>query len=171
MSSFLGTTSGTAGVGIQQYADPACILRIEEYNDPNIYWVPPQSAWYPIVAFTSPWWPRGAGLDASGGGMLEAVGWALPTFYSGAISKMAFIGVTRDAYGSILPSCITKLFKTTDGAYAGTKDVLLDQTTSDATTGAYTLYTLYYPDAHYIVAYKAGSPDVEGTTVNTLIGA
>jgi hypothetical protein len=85
---------------------------------------------------------------------------------------VVFAGVTRDAYGSILVSCNVKLLKTADGAYGlGGKDKILDETTSDAVTGAFQLMSNWYPDTHYIVSYKAGTPDVQGTTVNTLIGA
>jgi hypothetical protein len=49
-------------------------------------------------------------------------------------------------------------------------DVRIDTTTSDA-NGLYEFrYAGQPPTTYYLVAYKAGSPDVAGTTVNTLVG-
>ena len=70
-------------------------------------------------------------------------------------------GVTRDSAGAILGSCVVKLFRTSDDTLAGT-------TTSDATTGAYLFYAAL-GRTYYVVAYKAGSPDLAGTTVNTTV--
>jgi hypothetical protein len=72
-------------------------------------------------------------------------------------------GVTKGSTGSVLGSCAVELFTTTD-------DVLFARTTSDATTGAYSFSVPSNGWAFYCVAYKAGSPDVAGTTVNTLYG-
>lgn len=72
-------------------------------------------------------------------------------------------GITKDSTGAVLGSCTVKLFATAT-------DTLLQTITSDATTGAYQfLYTSPF-FACYVVAYKAGSPDVSGTTVNTIVG-
>ena len=171
MSSFLGTTSGTAGVGIQQYADdkrlwPNGLLNCDTYKHLSI--VEP----FHHFGFQTDWWPARSSLDASGAEWLCAeLQWGRPEFTSGAITKVVFTGVTRDVNGAILASCLVKLFKTAAGSYPGTKDQLLDETTSNPTTGAFTVMSPYYPDAHYLVSYRAGSPDVQGTTVNTLIGA
>lgn len=72
-------------------------------------------------------------------------------------------GVTKDSAGAVLGSCTVKLYRTSD-------DVLLFTTTSDATTGAYQFLNASPFFACYVVAYKAGSPDTAGTTVNTIIG-
>lgn len=74
-------------------------------------------------------------------------------------------GVTRDSAGVILGSCNVQLFETIT-------DLYISDTTSDATTGAYS-FTNVSPMSrqYYIVAYKAGAPDVAGTTVNTLVSA
>lgn len=87
-----------------------------------------------------------------------------PEITKGMNSRFGIAGVTRDQYGSAIVSCTVKLFKTSN-------DSLVSQIVSDATTGAYLLSTPYYPDTHYVVAYKAGSPDIAGATVNTLIGS
>jgi hypothetical protein len=122
-------------------------------------------------SFRSPWWPRSA-INASGGEMIDVVPqmWEYPQLNSGAVSKLALVGVSRDAYGSILPSCVMKLFKTADGNFPDTKDRILDQNTSDPTTGAFLLLTPY-AEAHYVTLLKTGAPDVQGISVNTLIGA
>lgn len=73
-------------------------------------------------------------------------------------------GVTRDSAGAILGGCVVELYQTLT-------DLPLQKVTSDATTGAFTFTAARYaPTTHYIVAYKAGSPDVAGTTLNTLTG-
>lgn len=70
-------------------------------------------------------------------------------------------GFTKDSVGAILGTCTVDLFRTSD-------DVKLDSCVS-ATNGYYEV-SAYADDTMYIVAYKAGAPDVAGTTVNTLVG-
>ena len=68
------------------------------------------------------------------------------------------IGVSRDATGVALGNCVVKVFRTAD-------DTLVASTTSDG-SGNWTAY----PNAqgpYYFVEYKAGSPDVFGTSPNT----
>ncbi len=73
-------------------------------------------------------------------------------------------GVTTDETGAILGSCLVKLYETAS-------DNIVDTgVTSDATTGVY-VATTPFSTACYAVAYKTGSPDREGTTVNTLTPA
>jgi len=68
-------------------------------------------------------------------------------------------GVTRDSTGSALGSVTVQLFRTLD-------DCFLGEAVSDGAGN----YTVRAPGTgpFYLVAYKAGSPDVAGTTVNTL---
>lgn len=80
---------------------------------------------------------------------------------AGVHRNYAIEGVTRDTNSAALGTVVVQLFRTTD-------DSFIEQSTSDA-NGTYQLSTPY-SDAHYIVAYKAGSPDVAGTTANTLTG-
>ena len=75
---------------------------------------------------------------------------------------MSISGITKDSTGAALGGCTVKLYRTSD-------DVLLGTTVSDATTGEYK-FNASHCCAQYLVAYKAGSPDVAGTTVNTLVG-
>ena len=73
-------------------------------------------------------------------------------------------GITRDSAGAVLGNCVVHLFRTSD-------DVEVDQVNSDA-SGNFTFTTGVSPaNTQYIVAYKAGSPDVSGTTLNTLTGS
>jgi hypothetical protein len=67
-------------------------------------------------------------------------------------------GTTRDEFGAPLGACSVMAFKTSTRAFVA-------ETTSDV-DGAYTL-TLHR-SIYFLVAYKTGSPDVAGTTLNTL---
>lgn len=69
-------------------------------------------------------------------------------------------GVSRDNAGAALGSCVVKLFRTTN-------DGLAAQLTSDASGN----FTFNNPGSgpFYIVCYKAGSPDVSGTGLNTIV--
>lgn len=70
-------------------------------------------------------------------------------------------GITKDATGAALAACVVRCFRTTPA-------VFVSQTVSDG-SGNYRASSLGGV-ACFCVAYKAGSPDVAGTTVNTLIG-
>lgn len=74
----------------------------------------------------------------------------------------ALSGVTKDGTGTPLANVVVQEFRTDDDSY-------VHQTTSDA-NGAYSLPASNVLP-HYLVAYKAGSPDVAGTTRNDLVGA
>ncbi len=69
-------------------------------------------------------------------------------------------GVTRDSAGAALGGCVVDLFTTSD-------DVLRFSTVSDA-SGNFSFSLPSNGWTCYLVAYKAGSPDVAGVTVNTL---
>lgn len=117
-------------------------------------------------SFDSPWWPGSGLLGLSDSIVLEPsqYWYEMPEITRGTNSRYGIAGVTRDANGSAIVSCTVKLFKTST-------DELVSRIVSDANNGSYLLSTPYYPDTHYIVAYKAGSPDIAGATVNTLIGS
>lgn len=77
--------------------------------------------------------------------------------YSASIS-----GITKDSTGAALGGVTVQLFRTYD-------DNIRSQVDSDG-AGNYVLY----PDVtgpFFVVAYKIGSPDLAGTTVNTLLPA
>lgn len=77
-------------------------------------------------------------------------------------SALIISGVTKDSSGTPLASCSVSLFLTSSGALFG-------RTTSDA-NGNYAFAVPADIAAYFVVAYKAGAPDVSGTTVNTLVG-
>lgn len=111
------------------------------------------------------WWPRGGGFlgdQAVDFGVRDGVWWAQPEIVGGTTSRYGITGVTRDAYGSPVGGVTVKLFLTSD-------DSRVDQTVSDP-VGTF-LVSSPYLTGHYLVAYKTGTPDVEGTTVNTLVPA
>jgi hypothetical protein len=70
-------------------------------------------------------------------------------------------GQCKDSGGNSLGPCIVDLFKTSD-------DTKVDTCVTDD-SGNYRVYATENV-AHYCVAYKTGSPDVAGATVNTLTG-
>ena len=76
-------------------------------------------------------------------------------------------GTTRDSAGNALANCSVILFDANTGT-------LVDRQTSGA-DGTYMLQVPFglsqtQTTTFYIVSYKAGSPDVAGTTLNTLVG-
>lgn len=68
-------------------------------------------------------------------------------------------GVTRDSSGFPLGTCAVRCFRTAD-------DRFMAETTSDG-SGNFTIFATG-TGPFYLVAYKAGTTDVAGTTVNTL---
>lgn len=68
-------------------------------------------------------------------------------------------GVTRDSTGVVLAGCTVDLFRTPN-------DACVASTVSDQSGN----YSFANPGSgpFFLVAYKAGSPDVAGTTVNTV---
>ena len=71
-------------------------------------------------------------------------------------------GVSRDKNGSILPNCTMLLFRASDNKF-------IDSQISDG-SGNYSFTTVGPAENYFVNEYLAGSPDVAGTTVNTLIG-
>jgi hypothetical protein len=75
---------------------------------------------------------------------------------------LRIFGLTKDSTGAVLGNCAVHLFDTAT-------DAEIEQTTSDASGNYSFRYASTKP--FYVVAYLAGSPDVAGTTVNTLTGS
>lgn len=71
-------------------------------------------------------------------------------------------GVTRDLNGAPLAACTVKLFNSATNAFVGS-------TISDA-SGNYS-FAVDPSQVYFEVAYLDGSPDVAGTTVDSLTGA
>ncbi len=70
------------------------------------------------------------------------------------------MGQCKDSGGSGVSGATVQCFLTAT-------DALVSETTAD-TYGNYEAPTVYPGAAHYLVAYRAGSPDITGATVNTL---
>ena len=72
-------------------------------------------------------------------------------------------GITKTSTGAVLANCSVDIFETASRRLRGS-------TVSDA-DGAYSLeITSGEGLTFFVTAYKAGAPDVAGTTVNTLVG-
>ena len=79
----------------------------------------------------------------------------------GTQTKRFIRGITKDSSGNAISDVIVQGFVTATDAYVG-QDV-------SRTDGTYTLGTETIAGVqHYLVAYKPGSPDIGGTTVNTI---
>lgn len=159
MSGFVAATSGVQMIGREDLR-----LNRPDFEPCGSIFVNGWNAVAPCT-FETEWWPKGGGLVGDGGtdvGLIEAAWWGEYDPAAGAASRYGFVGVTRDANGTAVATCVVKLFRTSD-------DTLLDTTTSDP-SGNFLLNTPYYPDAHYIYSHKTASPDIDGVTPNNLIG-
>ena len=165
MSGFLG--AGTWGALGAAHLQPT----VETTLLPENAWIgmgrQPQEPWQ-----DGQLWPstRFSGSDANGGlfgldnsttGKYGIVDRGYGYDDTGNASRLKLRGTTRDQFGNPLGSCVVQGFLTSN-------DVTVGQTTSDA-SGYYELTTPYSSSTqHYIVAYLPGSPDVAGTSVDTL---
>lgn len=95
-------------------------------------------------------------LDAGTNGCYQQ-----PPQAGGGQQQKKIIGTTRDSGGAVLGSCVVQGFVTSTDAF-------VNQLTSD-TAGYFELPTQFVGVAHYLVCYKAGSPDVGGTSLNTIV--
>ena len=117
---------------------------------------------------TDPWrdgalWPNTRTIGSAGvmfGGGTECAAWDTISDEDGNQAMQKIRGFTRDANGAVLGSTIVQLF-------LASNDLFLRQLTSDP-GGYFEACSEYAGQGHYIVAYLAGTPDVAGTTVNTL---
>jgi hypothetical protein len=113
--------------------------------------------------FATAWWPASSGLLDVGAlddaWSVQPYSWGTAWPNSGANGRFSLSGYARDFAGQIVTGAAVKLFRTSD-------DSLQASVTSDA--NGYYLVTSPFADGHYLVVYKAGPPDVCGTTVNTL---
>jgi hypothetical protein len=140
-------------------------------EDDPFYVVRISCAWDYFMGYETPWWPGGSRVDTPDDACLAAINWSTPEQFEpkggGTNSRFGISGVTRDVSGTPLGGVTVKLFRTTGDLY---KDVKIDETISDP-FGNYTVSTPFYPDPHYLVMYKVATPDVFGSSANTLIGA
>lgn len=77
-------------------------------------------------------------------------------------TKLRITGITKDSAGVVLPNCAVTLYRTAD-------DMVFEEVISDA-NGAFSFSAIGLSETYYVVAYLPGSPDVAGTTLNTLVG-
>lgn len=117
--------------------------------------------------YTSSFWPGGGGLTgdmAVDVSMMQAVWRLAPARLAlGIASRVGFVGRTYGETGAILGGVTCSLFRTS------TKEWIMDVISGD--DGSFLLQSWYSPDTHFIVFSKAGSPEVFGTTRQTLVGA
>lgn len=100
------------------------------------------------------------GLDV---GILYAPTWVMPPpLPSGANGRLGFNGFSRDASGGVIAGVTVKCMLTAT-----------DTKQSEAVSDVNGLFVVSTAEAggHYLIFYKTGTPDIAGTTVNTLLGA
>lgn len=90
----------------------------------------------------------------------------VPAFLFGMLPLPALVlkitGITRDSTGAPLGNCVVQLLRTID-------DVMVEKVVSDG-SGFYSFSTVGLAQQYYVTAYKAGAPDVSGSSLNTLTG-
>jgi hypothetical protein len=162
-------TAGATGGGFSGYKGLQPLFREEHLaSRPSWGWQRRSpSSWRDPNQWESGWsWgcKVGGGDDLSYSVLGIEVGHGFEPFTvdgPGNQSKRFIKGITKDAGGTPVANAIVQGFVTSTDAYVG-------EVTSGA-DGTYTLGTETVAGvAHYLVAYKAGSPDIAGTTVNTL---
>jgi hypothetical protein len=115
----------------------------------------------------TPWWPGASGQgffgDAGADVSCQGAFWhGEPDTSRGSAYRWVVQGYARDQYGSPLSGAAVKLYRTS------TDEMVM--ATVSGSDGSYLLTSPYYPDPHYLVMYKSGTPDVFGTSLNTLVG-
>ena len=116
----------------------------------------PLPNWSPIRSNVSVYNTMGQRVSGQGVKRPQLV---VPT-KKGHTGTFTLTGITRDSAGSTLGSCTVKVF--------GSADDLMKATTTSDGSGNYSV-TLAINQPVYVVSYKTGSPDVSGTTLNTLV--
>ena len=136
----------------------------------------PSDAWVEFNRFswTSPerrqWCPSQLFFDSvANGGLFQGISWADRFRFPGCgHAPFRIAGITKDTNGVAIGNAVCKLYRTSDD--------VLQQTTLSATTnetgnlGNYGFVVYDSTTTFYIVAYRK-SPDIEGTTENTLTGS
>lgn len=96
-------------------------------------------------------------------GVLSPLVWIMPPPNpSGGNGRLGFNGFSRDASGGVIAGVTVKCMLTAT-----------DTKQSEAVSDANGLFVVSTSEAggHYLIFYKTGTPDISGTTVNTLLGA
>lgn len=103
---------------------------------------------------------RGNRSRRQDGGAVQFLGIAKSPTLNAAFQLFSITGQTLDSTSTPLSNCVVEGFQTGSDRYIG-------DTVSDG-SGNYRISTGSNSGTFYLVAYKAGSPDIAGTTVNTL---
>lgn len=150
MSGFMNRNAGI---------DQQMLRTHPDCNQPVYNW----SSWWGADSI-NPWEDGAIWSNSSlqgGSYSLSTVRWATAPHRYGSQSMKKFIGTTRDSTGATLGGAVVHAHLTPDGSFVG-------KVTADA--GGYFELCSKYPDTnHYLVAYKSDSPDVAGTSLNTLL--
>lgn len=106
-------------------------------------------------------WDESGPTKGNVDGALRNIGAHFSSVRNQVKQRWFITGVTKDSAGAALADCTVTLFNTADNVPLGTK-------VSDA-LGAYSFAVAGNASTRFAVSYKAGSPDVTGATVNTLV--
>lgn len=118
--------------------------------------------------YATRWWPRSGQLLGGWGDGLsgdtfqnKATRWNAPFTVRGCNGRLAFVGYTRDQYGSPLGNCTVRLYR-----------VSTEEQQCKVQSDANGLYfaTTPYDDAHFLVIHNPAG-DQAGATKNTLLPA
>ena len=125
-------------------------------------------AYYPLLGATSPEpdLMRGQNLTVTGATASAHCRILVPAhLYAETLHLIfrAITGITKSISGTPIGGCTVKLFRTSD-------DAKLATTTSDGSGNYAFTVTGGATTTYYVLAYKPGSPDLAGTTVNTIVG-
>lgn len=164
MSVFLGANMGTLGPSGVLVDSDECVMPKwhkwdQRWDQVNLF------PWLPGVL-----WSGSSFLGMAGGGTFglsaddmsePARTWDIDLRYTGGQQAKVLVGTTRDSSGNIVGNAIVRGFVTSTNQFVG-------QVTSDS-TGWYSLPSFYGAVAHYLVAFKIGSPDIAGVSDNNLV--
>lgn len=121
------------------------------------------------MGWAGAWWPRGNAIIGGEGGGLDTCDflskppeWGDMWIKSGANGRFAWVGITRDQYGSPLGGCTVRMYRTST-------EEQVCKVTSDPNTGLY-YATSPYNDAHFIVVHNPAGT-LGGATSTTLLPA
>lgn len=116
--------------------------------------------WYPRARRMGFYQDPAAPVTGTGWDALTPNEWEPLSVDDGTQSQKFIMGTTKDSVGGTVSGAVVQVFRTSDDLYVG-------ETTSDS-NGRYEAGTPHAGLQHYLVAYRAGAPDIAGTTVNTL---
>lgn len=112
----------------------------------------------------APFAPRDGNTVVNTHGQRTALGLPRPPMtwrqFAKSTGSFSLSGVSRDSTGAALAACTVLVFNAHTNEFIG-------QTVSDG-SGNWSVVVPTNSPRHFVVEYKAGSPDVAGTSVNTL---